>query len=204
MASIVRGTRNSRYNASIRFPEGSAPKLHQERFPRVVKLFDRIDVPERAFLWSDHKALADFVAINAKRAVCPEVKEAIEALEPGRHQYFAVEIVRGSGRKPIFRLDGRSSRRHTIYSIRPCDWTPFGSRNQKSGLRPTRSGRHLYSLCLVKRIASSCGGISFLVTMFGRGLGSFPFQCSSPISRCGLSSNANGRDLSSRTSGRNS
>jgi hypothetical protein len=107
VASIVRGTLNSRYNASIRFPEGSAPNLHQGPFPGVVKPLDRIDVPERAFLWSDHKALADFVAINAKTAVCPEVKEAIEALEPGRHQCFAVEIVRGSGRKPIFRLDGR-------------------------------------------------------------------------------------------------
>jgi hypothetical protein len=107
MASMVQGTLNPRHCATIQFPERSAGKLIGYYGPGPLQLFDRSDVPERAYLWSSHKALADFVVINAKMTICPEIKEVIEALEPGRHQFFAVEIARGSGKKPIFRLDGR-------------------------------------------------------------------------------------------------
>ena len=107
MAWIVRATLNTRYAASIRFPKDSVIKLVNYRGPGPLMLFDRAEIPGKAFLLSDHKAVPDFTLINAKMAVCPEVKEAIEALEPGRHQFFAVEIVREKGNKPIFRLDGR-------------------------------------------------------------------------------------------------
>ena len=39
--------------------------------------------------------------------MCPEARALIEALEPGLHQFFPVEIIRKRGKKPIHRIDGR-------------------------------------------------------------------------------------------------
>ena len=55
---------------------------------------------------SAHKAIPEFICINAKLAISPEVKAVIEALEPGRHQFFNVVIERERGTLPIKRLDG--------------------------------------------------------------------------------------------------
>lgn len=105
MASIVEFDIHGSF-PSIGFPEGTALQLIGYWGSGPLRLFTRAEVPEVALLGSAHKALPEFVAITAKLAVSAEVRTLIEALEPGRHQFFAVTIKRKKGNLPILRRDG--------------------------------------------------------------------------------------------------
>lgn len=105
MASIVEFDIHGSF-PSIAFPEGTAQQLVFYRGPGPVRLFTRAEVPEVALLGSAHRALTEFIAITAKLAVSAEVRTLIEALEPGRHQFFAVNIKRKKGNLPVLRRDG--------------------------------------------------------------------------------------------------
>ena len=107
MAAIGRLSLQPRYCPSIYFPSPLDKFFLKYRAVQVLHRYDSAKVPTRAFLESDHKTVADFVPISARLAMCPEARALIEALEPGLHQFFPVEIVRKRGRKPIYRIDGR-------------------------------------------------------------------------------------------------
>ena len=92
--------------AGLSFPKDTALQFRAYFGPGPVRLFTRADIPEVALLETAHKALPEFIAINAKLAVSPEVRALIEELEPGRHQFFSVTIQRERGAKPILRRDG--------------------------------------------------------------------------------------------------
>jgi hypothetical protein len=49
---------------------------------------------------SGGKTIPDFTPINGRFAVCREVYELIDSLEPGRHQFVPVRIILGN-LKPI-------------------------------------------------------------------------------------------------------
>lgn len=64
------------------------------------------DIPKKAVLTSAHKVLPEFISVDARLAVCSEIYELLETLEPNVHQFFPISICRESGRKPILRRDG--------------------------------------------------------------------------------------------------
>jgi len=97
----------NRDSCGARFPAGTAGKLIDDWGSGPLRLFSPEDVPPQAFLDSDRKTITDVMAVNAIYTVCSEVREAIEELEPGVHQFFSVRILRERGKRPIYRLDGR-------------------------------------------------------------------------------------------------
>lgn len=54
-------------------------------------------VPRKAVFASKRKQLPDVVIVNAWPLISQRLCEKIESLEPGRHQFFPVEISRASG-----------------------------------------------------------------------------------------------------------
>lgn len=110
MAYLVEfGVGEPRYIPGIRFP-GEDSRFFFDHAPKdefdIVR-YDPTIVPRRAEMISSHKTIADFVPIHGRMTVAPEVRDLIEELEPGVHQFIPVEIVRGRGKKPIYRIDGR-------------------------------------------------------------------------------------------------
>ena len=105
MASIVTFCDDRRIPI-IRFPEGSASELSGYWGSGPVRLFRSDEVPDTAHLLSGHKMLQDFVPINAKLAMTEEIKDLIEELEPGIHQFFPVKIKRAKGSAHIFHPNG--------------------------------------------------------------------------------------------------
>lgn len=106
MASLIEFDSRETMFPGIRFPEGSARLLNGIYPYGPMRVFTRADVPNTAFVQTSHKTLPEFIAINAKLSVSSEVRALIEALEPGRHQFFEVTIQRERGKKPILRRDG--------------------------------------------------------------------------------------------------
>ena len=111
MAFIVKPSGEPRYCPPISFPEeedafarkylrGNKPQFPGERY-------DPDEVPRRVLLESNHKAIPDFVAIEARLGLSPEARALVEAFEPGVHQFLPVEVVRKRGKRPVHRLDGR-------------------------------------------------------------------------------------------------
>lgn len=107
MAAIGRMSLYPRYCPSIYFPSPAGNFSLKYQAVQVLHRLDPAEVPKQAFLESDHKTVADFVPIDARLAMCSEARALIEALEPGLHQFFPVEIVRKHGKRPIYRTDGR-------------------------------------------------------------------------------------------------
>ena len=107
MAYIVEPTSDARTQPSLVFADRAAANdLVADGGAGLLRLFTREQVPDLALLESSHTRLTDFIFINAVDAVSPEVKEVVEALEPGRHQFFPVSIQRQRGSKPILGKDG--------------------------------------------------------------------------------------------------
>ena len=69
--------------------------------------YEHGEVPSEAIFESNGKTIADFVPINGHLTLCPEIRDLIESMEPGRHQLIPVHIHRLRSQRPIFRLDGR-------------------------------------------------------------------------------------------------
>ena len=107
MAFIVELTDEPRYVPDIGFPEGQGKSLWKPGRSRRSTPYEAGEVPPEAFFEGQARTIPDFVPINGFIAVCPEVRNVIESLEPGRHQFVPVRIRRRRGDKPIFRLDGR-------------------------------------------------------------------------------------------------
>ena len=106
MASIVEFYIGGAGSPGFSFPAGKAAQLINYFGPGPLRLFTRAEVPEVALLETAPKAIPEFISINAKLAVSAEVRALIEALEPGRHQFFDVVIKRERGKRPILRRDG--------------------------------------------------------------------------------------------------
>ncbi len=106
MAAIIDFTLTSRFFPFLSFGDGKGLVLREYYGPGPVRHFSRSEIPEIAFLETPHKALPEFLCIDAKLAVSYEVQALIEELEPGQHQFFAVNIQRERGSKPIFCRDG--------------------------------------------------------------------------------------------------
>ena len=107
MAFIVELADDPRYVPDIGFPEGQRKFLWKPGRSQRSMPYEAGEVPPEAFLEGQARTIPDFVPINSFIAVCPEVRDVIESLEPGRHQFVPVRIRRRRGDKPIFRLDGR-------------------------------------------------------------------------------------------------
>jgi len=105
MAAVIRGTLNNRYLPHIEFAT-PAPALIGSVKVGPVRWYDRSEVPEDAILSSPHKSLPEFLAVSGQGAASAAVKDLIESLEPGRHQFFPVTIRRARGDKPILLRDG--------------------------------------------------------------------------------------------------
>jgi hypothetical protein len=117
-------------------------------------------VPRRAFQVSPHKTTPDFVQISGgARAVCDEFRAMVEALEPGVHQFFPVELLRKDGSPVILgrewfllnicnRVDAVVVERSNIYwEEKPGGRRVMHPRRQPPGLVLRRSaiaGRHLW------------------------------------------------------------
>ena len=86
MAYIVEPTSDARTQPSLEFVDRAAANdLISGGGAGLLHLFTREQVPDLARLKSSHARLPEFLFINAVDAVSPEVKEVVEALEPGRH-----------------------------------------------------------------------------------------------------------------------
>ena len=105
MAAVIRSTLNKRYFPRIDFAT-PAPSLVGVYKRGPVRWYDRSEVPEDAILSSPHKSLPEFLAISGEYAASAAVKDLIESLEPGRHQFFPVTIRRARGDTPILLRDG--------------------------------------------------------------------------------------------------
>jgi hypothetical protein len=64
------------------------------------------EVRQQAWLHTPHKALGDVVPVEGCWGCSAEFRAAVEALEPGVHQFFPITIARPNG-KPIARADGQ-------------------------------------------------------------------------------------------------
>ena len=117
MATIVRFA-NTPPLPMITFGKGKARELINYSGAGKLRLSSRSEIPEVAFLESSHKTLPEFICINAKMAVSPDVRAFVEELEPGRHQFFDVEIRRERGSKPILNKDGQPLQR-PYYLLNP-------------------------------------------------------------------------------------
>jgi hypothetical protein len=107
MAFMVKKSLIPRYCPGIQFPGKSGKFMLKYSANHILHRIDPEEVPKHAFLESTHKTIADFVSIRGRLSMCAEARNIIEALEPGRHQFFPVEITRKRSKKPIYRLDGR-------------------------------------------------------------------------------------------------
>ncbi len=110
MASIARFSLALRYCPAISFDTRKEKAFLAKYLRQGTVLEERYapgEAPERAFLESGHKCVADFVPIHARLGVSPEARALIKEFEPGVHQFLPVEIVGPRSRRPIHRLDGR-------------------------------------------------------------------------------------------------
>ncbi len=69
--------------------------------------YDPADIPTEAVVRSSHKIIPDFVPISGIMSVCPEVREVIEEMEPGVHEFFPVHIRPKTPSKVLLRRDKR-------------------------------------------------------------------------------------------------
>ena len=91
--------------------EGSAVNVPvypfaERRFGYGGHPFEPHEVKREFWLDSAHKALADVFPVNGFWGCSAEFRACVEALEPGVHQFFLIDVKRPN-RKPIARLDGR-------------------------------------------------------------------------------------------------
>jgi hypothetical protein len=105
VAFIVRIAPLERYVPRIRFRPDEAGFLQNYR--RLQTPYEPGEVPSEAIFESSGKTIADFVPINGHLTLCPEIRDLIESVESGRHQFMPVHIRRLRSQRPIFRLDGR-------------------------------------------------------------------------------------------------
>lgn len=106
MAAFIDFTSIPRFFPFLTFGKADVRALLGYHGSGPVRLFSRSEIPEVAYIETPHKALPEFLCIDAKLAVSLEARALIEELEPGQHQFFAVSIQRERGSKPILRLDG--------------------------------------------------------------------------------------------------
>lgn len=83
--------------------------LYRSVFSRPTVFLEREEVPERATFNSKRKQLPDVVLVESWPLVSQRLYQKMESLEPGRHQFFPVEISRTSG-KEIIGPDGEIHR----------------------------------------------------------------------------------------------
>jgi hypothetical protein len=70
--------------------------------------YDPSEIRTEFWLRSRHKALSDTFSVCGRWGVSAEFRAAVEALEPGLHQFFPITIRRPKG-GPILRPDGREA-----------------------------------------------------------------------------------------------
>ena len=82
---------------------------YNEKYPlaSVVYQYDPADIPSEAVVRSSHKIIPHFVPIHGMLSVCPEVREVIEEIEPGVHEFFPVHIRPKTPSKVLLRRDKR-------------------------------------------------------------------------------------------------
>ena len=110
MAWMVTLTVEPRYSPGISLPPENARFFLDlaERMRYEALVVDPATAPKRANYYSGGKTIPDFTAINGEFSVCQDVRDLIESLEPGVHQFLRVEVVRPRSPRPIHRLDGRA------------------------------------------------------------------------------------------------
>jgi hypothetical protein len=75
--------------------------LYRSAFAGEPRLLQREDVPGKATFNSKRKQLPDVVLVESWPLVSQRLYQKMESLEPGRHQFFPVEISRASGKEII-------------------------------------------------------------------------------------------------------
>ena len=78
------------------------------RFGEWGDRFEPDEVRTEFWLRSRHKALSDTFPVHGRWGVSAAFRAAVEALEPGLHQFFPITIRRPKG-GPILRPDGREA-----------------------------------------------------------------------------------------------
>ncbi len=109
MAWMVTLTVEPRYSPDISLPPENGRFFVDlaSRMRNQALAFDAATAPKRVLYKSGGRTVPDFVAIQGRFSVCQEVRDLVEALEPGVHQFLPVEVVRPRSSRPIHRLDGR-------------------------------------------------------------------------------------------------
>ena len=124
----------------------------------------RQSVPLSARIRSTHKSLPDFFAVYAIWVVCQKFRDMAESLEPGKHEFFSIKLLRRSndqfeGRfyllNVLQKLDAiivekseASWRSHQVKlpdgTIRESKVLSVGPRPQLTLRRPIVDGHHLW------------------------------------------------------------
>jgi hypothetical protein len=96
MAFVVE-TSVDRDSCITKFPKGTALKLLKMWTEGSLQTFSYEDIPPQAFLDSARKTVPDVLSFDSNLGVCPEFRDAVEALEPGMNQFFPVQVLRKRG-----------------------------------------------------------------------------------------------------------
>jgi hypothetical protein len=117
------GTISTIWQVAVEWVTPETIPLRRAVWGSEPQLLQRADVPERAVFNSRRKQLPDVLLVMARPLVSQRLYRKMESLEPGRHQFFPVEISRTIG-KEILGPDGEIHRPadHPYYFFNITEW----------------------------------------------------------------------------------